>query len=306
MSRSRKNHRKVRFTPNLIFDDSKGIKLAVEICEDLWANYPPSSFHTLMGANIIANPSASNEVYSKSGYRKNLVSMQSAKCICAYVYSSSGPGESTTDLVFSGHKLIADNGTIKSESRFQGGSVSAVIDTERIENDRIRISSAVYSPYLPDKEKHVTIPVVTKSKTTLPDTVNPYPFIPSGTDHVSRCLWILFLQEIGLSEKLKKTGIRKSVIGISGGLDSTLALLVTHRSYMSLGWPAVDIIGVTMPGFGTTGRTKRNADLLMEKLGITRKEIDIRPSCTQHMKDIGHPIDRFDVTYENIQARERT
>lgn len=297
----------VPFTPDLIVEGAHGIRLACEICEDLWVNCPPSSFHTVRGANVIVNPSASNEVATKADYCRDLVRTQSGRCICAYVYASSGMGESTTDLVFSGHKLIACNGGVVKESIYTAGMITAQIDIERIENDRMKKNSSSYGIDLV-RDKYIIIPPISKipDGLELPDYVDPYPFVPPEEEKAERCREIMNLQELALAERLRKTGIRKSIIGVSGGLDSTLALLVTAGAYIRLGRPLTDIIGITMPGFGTSAKTKNNSIMLMKQLNITSMTIDIKKSCIQHLEDISHDPEVFDITFENVQARERT
>lgn len=297
----------VPFTPDLIVEGAHGIRLACEICEDLWVNCPPSSFHTLRGANVIVNPSASNEVATKANYRRDLVRIQSGRCVCAYVYTSSGMGESTTDLVFSGHKMIACGGNIVKESIYTTGLITAQVDIERIENDRIKMNSSSCRENQ-ISSKYTIIRIISKiiDDQVLPNYVSPYPFIPPEEEKTVRCKEIMELQEFALAERLRKTGIRKSIIGISGGLDSTLALLVTVGAYKKLNRPSTDIIGITMPGFGTSMRTRNNSETLMKLVDITSKTIDIKKSCLQHLEDISHDPAVFDVTYENAQARERT
>ena len=297
------------FTPNLIIEGRNGIRLACEICEDLWVNIPPSSFHASAGANVIANLSASNDVVTKPEYRRDLVRMQSGTNMCAYVYCSSGSGESTTDLIFSGHNIIAANGTILADSNKE--ATEALIDLERINNDRIKNNSisyaaARYSQMASNGKGYVRLHTQTSSVAHWPESLNPYPFVPSEAERAGRCKEIMRLQATGLAERLTKIGIRKCVIGVSGGLDSTLALLVIKEAYDMLGWPLTDIIGITMPGFGTTDRTYNNAIDLMKSLGISIREISIQDACIQHFKDIDHDINVHDVTYENSQARERT
>lgn len=294
------------FTPDLIVQTRNGLKVACEICEDLWVNMPPSSMHTLYGANLIVNPSASNEVITKSNYRRNLVSMQSARCICAYAYASAGAGESTTDLVFSGQHMIAVNGSIVAEQKENTGLLEAIVDIEKLENDRIKFNSTAYE--VPRKQYTILATPENKQSTRiLPDSINPYPFVPSEEKkRDERCKEILHLQAAGLTERIQKTGIQKLVIGISGGLDSTLALLVAIEACDRLKMPHANIIGITMPGFGTTKLTKGNSDILMERLGIDARTIDIKAACSQHMKDIDHSENTYDVTFENVQARERT
>ncbi len=298
----------VPFTPNLIVEGNNGIRMACEICEDLWVNCPPSSFHTMHGANLIVNPSASNEVATKSAYRRDLVKMQSGRCMCAYAYCSSGMGESTTDLIFSGHCMIASNGAIIGERIEETALMTAVIDMERLENDRVKYNSSSYENRLVKEMDYVIVKgnAVNSGSLHKPDYVNPFPFVPGGHKRKDRCKEILKLQETGLMERIRKIGIKKCVIGVSGGLDSTLALLVTFEAFHNLGIPSENIIGITMPGFGTTKSTKNNSELLMETLGITARTIDIKAACMQHFKDIGHDTEQYDVTYENVQARERT
>lgn len=300
----------VPFTPDLIIETKGQLRIACEICEDLWVNNPPSSFHTIYGANLIVNPSASNEMATKGQYRHDLVKMQSARCICGYVYSSSGLGESTTDLVFSGHNIIAYNGQIKAEKKENPGLVTDVIDIEKLENDRVKFNSFVQKIEAAgdNKRKYKFIQAEnTSTKDSMPDFVDPFPFVP-GDDEIKeeRCREILHLQARGLCQRIKNIGIKKGVIGISGGLDSTLALLVAADAFKMAGLPLKNIIGITMPGFGTSDHTKSNSDKLMELMGITYRTIDIKKSCLQHMQDIGHDPECYDVTYENVQARERT
>lgn len=299
----------VPFTPNLIVEGRNGIRLACEICEDLWVNIPPSSFHASAGANVIANLSASNDVVTKPEYRRDLVRMQSGTNMCAYVYCSSGSGESTTDLIFSGHNIIAANGAILSESNKE--ATEALIDLERINNDRVKNNSFSYAAaqcaqLASNGKGYVRIAAQGRCVEHWPQTLNPYPFVPDEAERAGRCKEIMRLQATGLAERLTKIGIRKCVIGVSGGLDSTLALLVIKEAYDMLGWPLSDIIGITMPGFGTTDLTKTNSWKLMEQLGVTIRMVNITKACLQHFEDIGHKRDIYDVTYENTQARERT
>ena len=299
----------VPFTPDLIVETPNGIRLGCEICEDLWVNNPPSSNHTLYGANIIVNPSASNEVVGKSSYRRDLVSVQSGRCICAYMYASSGLGESTTDLVFSGHNIIAYNGSIKAEEKEGKGLLITILDFEKLENDRVKFNS--FSQGIEAmggiNKKYITIQAEeTSSEEVLPGEVNILPFIPANELKEERFREILHLQARGLAERLKKTRMKKTVIGISGGLDSTLALLVVADAHKMIGLSLKNIIGITMPGFGTSEKTKVNSYKLMELMGIDTRTIDIKAACKQHLEDIGHDPNCYDVTYENVQARERT
>lgn len=307
-------YQKVLFNENLLFKDTTtGLCLGIDVCEDLWVNIPPSSYHTLYGANIIANLSASNETIGKTAYRRDIVKLQSAKCITGYIYSSAGKTESTTDVVFSGHSMIVDNGCIQAEATFGNNKelIFGEIDIEKIENDRVKFNSYMGRV---DKKHYV---VVEKKISTYNDTidyvkdsikyVNPRPFVPSTIEKQSeRCLEIMQIQATGLSQRLSKINCNKVVLGVSGGLDSTLALLVVYKAFEMNGYPKENIIGVTMPGFGTTDRTYNNAISLMKELGVTRKEISIKRACEIHYEDIGHDINVTDITYENVQARERT
>lgn len=297
----------VPFGTNYIIETTSGMKIAAEICEDLWVNLPPSSIHTMYGANIVVNPSASNDLVSKKEYRRNLVSMQSARCMCAYLYASAGEGESTTDVIYSNHCMISENGVMKEEGS-QLGLMTAVIDVEKLENDRVKYNSFAWNmPVVTEEYKTIVVNLDSVNPKVLPENVNPYPFIPSDrTERANRCKEIIGMQARGLYERLKKIGIKKAVIGISGGLDSTLALLVTKRAFEMLEYPSENIICVTMPGFGTSDHTKNNSLKLMELCKVTAYTIDIKAACNQHFEDIGHEKDKYDVTYENVQARERT
>lgn len=286
------------------------LKVGVEICEDVWTPIPPSSYLALGGANVIVNLSASNEIIAKRDYRQNLVSQQSARLMCAYVYVSAGCEESTTDLVFSGHSLIAENGSLKVESTELVASnylITADLDLERLQKERMKCKS--YS----DSRRKYGVPV-RKISSTLPAwrgelSIRPArrPFVPVAlATRDKRCEDIFALQVAGLKKRLKHTCCQSAVIGISGGLDSTLALLVTVQAFDDLGLDRKGIIGVTMPGFGTTDRTYENALTLITELGITLREISIAAACHQHFKDIGHDEQVHDITYENTQARERT
>ena len=294
----------------------QGISMAIEICEDLWMPNAPSSNHAIHGANLILNLSASNEIISKSTYRKNLVTMQSAKCIAAYCYASAGPQESTTDIVFSGHKLIAMNGELLRENSFNFEDykefICSTIDFEKLQNDRIKFNS--FMGNVP-KENYIHIPLnykfyfddIVNNENDCFLQVNPYPFVPKlKSDLESRCKNIINIQSTGLAQRMSTSTICRPIIGISGGLDSTLALLVTIEAIKKINKPLENIIGVTMPGFGTTSRTLDNSLKLMSLLGITTKNISIVDACIQHFKDIEHDPNNFNITYENVQARERT
>ena len=288
------------------------LTVGIELCEDLWVPVPPSSLLALRGANVILNLSASNELVAKNDYRRGLVSRQSAGCICGYLYASAGVGESTTDLVFSGACTVAENGTILAESpRFSWDIVMAVgcIDLEKLAAERRRDGSFLDNAA---RMKLSPLPVVEGELPQLDAaqidrSFDPTPFIPrDAAARADRCREIFAIQAAGLARRLAHTGLKKAVIGISGGLDSTLALLVSAEAMKLLGLPAGNILAVTMPGFGTTDQTYQNALELIASLGATFKEVDIRPACNQHMKDIGHDPSIHDVTYENTQARQRT
>ena len=295
---------------NLIFNYS-GVKVGVEICEDLWAPLPPSTLLTLAGAEVILNLSASNETIMKRKYRTELVSQQSARSICAYAYASAGMTESTTDLIFSGHSLICENGGVlcQNDSLIDGGySLKHDVDLGRIRADRAENKtfgdSAAF--YLDGKDF-----VEIKKNLKLESDGGLYeikklPFVPSAKkDRIERCMDIFRMQVAGLKKRASKIG-GKMVLGVSGGLDSTLALLVCAETARRLGRDPSDVVAITLPCFGTTKRTHSNAWELMQTLGVHAMEIDIKEACTLHCRDIGHPTDQFDVTYENIQARERT
>jgi NAD+ synthase (glutamine-hydrolysing) len=270
----------------------------------------------LQGANVVLNLSASNELVTKSAYRTGLVVQQSARGICAYVYASAGVHESTTDTAFSGDALIAENGTLLSRNeRFRRDSsyTSADVDLQLLTYNRLNSSS--FRDSLRLDHKHFCYTTVTSDATVhMPDVssslrrpITSHPFVPQSlSQRAANCDEIFNIQVAGLAKRLEHTGIRSVYLGISGGLDSTLALLVAHRTFLLLDLPLSGITGVTMPGFGTTGRTYANALALMKELGVTVREIDIRPSCLLHFKDIGHDPEIRDVTYENVQARERT
>ena len=298
----------------------------VEICEDLWHPVPPSSYLATAGAAVIFNLSASNELIGKAEYRRELVKSQSAKCISGYVYASSGVYESTTDVVFGGHALITENGAVLRESeRFLRKShmIISEIDVQRLMNNRIKNTSFMDGVTGRNFRK---IPfrlfVEPETETTggkgpdmtakacgfsLTRFVDPYPFVPSDKkERDRRCSEILAIQTAGLAKRLEHTGARKAVIGISGGLDSTLALIVTARTFDLLNIPRKNILAVTMPGFGTTDVTYENAVQLIRSFGAEFREINIKKACLQHFEDIGHDPAVHDITYENVQARERT
>lgn len=292
---------------DMLFDLGGGALLGVELCEDLWVPVPPSSTLALQGAVITANLSASDEYVSKAQYRQSLVQNQSARTISGYIYAGASVTESTTDLVFSGATMICENGTMLAEGeRFCRETVitCADIDIEKLCAERRHNMSFENQP--------CTLPVVDCSvKNDTNDLayrfVDPHPFVPSSDEkRRERCREIFSIQASGLAKRLEHVGSKGCVIGISGGLDSTLALLVAVKAMEMIDKPTEDIIGVTMPGFGTTDRTYTNAVKLVNELGATLREIDIKAACLQHMKDIGHDPDIKDITYENTQARERT
>ncbi|MEY8319866.1 NAD(+) synthase [Lachnospiraceae bacterium 46-61] len=286
-------------------------KIGIEICEDLWSVIPPSSYQALSGATIILNPSASNELASKYDYRKQLISQQSSRCIAAYVYSSSGVGESTQDMVFSGHGLIYENGTLLKESeRFikETQLIYADVDLELLQNDRMKNTTFSENQYCHTAFREITFSM--KPQTNIEELqriVKPHPFIPEDNEYLDkRCQDIFNIQVAGLARRIEHTKAKSVVVGISGGLDSTLALLVSVKACDYLGISAKHVIGITMPGFGTTDRTYQNALSLMEALGVQTREISIQKAALQHFEDIGHDASIHDVTYENTQARERT
>ena len=298
----------VPISTKLLFRDNKyrEVTFAIEICEDLWAVNPPSNNHTLNGASIIFNLSSSNEIVGKDSYRRNLVSMQSAKTISGYVYASSGIMESTSDLVFGGASLIYENGKLlKSNKRFELESnlIYTDIDVKRLINERCRNSSFTSSVYNGDY-KVIEVNVCDKIK-TLDRTYKMYPFIPVN-DKEKRFEEILEIQSSALARRILHLNNTKCVIGMSGGLDSTLAFLVIVRAFRKLGRDNKDIIGVTMPGFGTTDRTYLNAINLVKEYGATLREVSIKEASILHMRDIGLDESDRSVAYENIQARERT
>ena len=297
--------------PNSEVYDTSYIKneiiIGVEICEDLWTPIPPSSKLAMQGANVIVNLSASNEIIGKNQYLKSLISQQSARCIAGYVYASAGFGESSTDLVFTGKGFIAENGSIISESeRFNTESKLIVndIDIDNLQHDRQVNTSFTYSM---QKSARIIDCFSFVYRGNLERTIDPHPFVPSGDSALKeRCEEIFNIQAIGLIKRLKHINAQSAIIGVSGGLDSTLALMVTVRAFDALKIPRENILGITMPGFGTTGRTYKNAVGLIRSLGVSFKEVSIKDACVQHFKDIGHDGVTTDVTYENAQARERT
>ncbi|MDB8915651.1 NAD(+) synthase [Parabacteroides merdae] len=295
---------------HLLFRSGR-LTAGIEICEDLWVPVPPSSLLAMEGANIIFNLSASNELIGKHAYLRSLICQQSARCMAGYVYASSGFGESSTDLVFAGNGIIAENGNLLTESpRFtmEEQLVISEIDIETLQNDRQVNTSFMYGTSGLPKEKAqvVDFQVRIPDGFSLTRPVDPHPFTPSGEALKERCEEIFHIQVAGLAKRLVHAHAQTAVVGISGGLDSTLALLVTVMTFDALKMPRGQIIGITMSGFGTTDRTYTNACDLIRSLGVTLKEIPIKEACLQHFRDIDHDPSVHDVTYENSQARERT
>ncbi|MDD6572707.1 MAG: NAD(+) synthase [Thermoflexaceae bacterium] len=299
----------VYFGTNIILraEDMPELMVAAEICEDVWAPMPPGISHVLAGATVLVNCSASNETICKDVYRRELVKGQSAKLVCGYVYTSAGEGESTQDLVFAGHDIICENGTVIGESsRFSTGILYSDMDLQRIASERRRMTTFTTK----ESPEYQYVDFFAGVEDVALDLKRPYektPFVPSDANERNyRCESILSIQSMGLKKRLEHTGCKNAVIGISGGLDSTLALLVTVRAFDLLQIDRKNITAVTMPCFGTTDRTYQNAVLLTKKLGATLREIDIKEAVTVHFRDIGHDPSVHDVTYENGQARERT
>ena len=302
--------------PAQLFSIGKA-SFAVELCEDLWTPVPPSSCHALAGAEVIVNLSASNEVLLKHKYRRSLVAGQSARTVSAYVYCGAGYGESTQDVVFAGSSFICENGSFLAENerfRMDGSSVTADVDIEKL--TVLRQKENTFQAILPDghplQDNYIRVDLgegpETDFEAALYRTVEPHPFVPDGdaAEIDRRAREVLSIQVTGLVSRLEHIGCQTAVIGISGGLDSTLALLVTALAFDQLGWSRDRILGITMPGLGTSGRTKGNAVDLMAALGVTAREISVVPAVEQHFKDIGHDPKVLDATYENAQARERT
>lgn len=303
------NGQKIAFGARRIFvcQQMPQLKVGVEICEDLWTPDPPSNRLALQGANVIVNLSASDELAGKEAYRRDLVRAQSARLLCGYVYASAGEGESTQDVVYGGHSLIGENGVILSESRrFCNGIIYGDLDISRLEGERRRMST--FQPVKDNQSRYETIPFELEFQTTtLSREFSPDPFVPRDTgDRKQRCDEILNIQAMGLKKRLKHTKCRWAVLGLSGGLDSTLALLVTARAFDLLEIPRKNILTVTMPCFGTTDRTYQNACQLSVCMGTTLREVDIKEAVNIHFRDIGQDAAKHDVTYENSQARERT
>jgi len=313
--------KEIPFSSNLIFDID-GANIGIEICEDLWVPIPPSSEMTIEGADIIANLSATDELAGKHAYLRELISQQSARCRCGYIYSSAGIGESSTDLAFAGNTIIAENGRIIADSKrfcLDSRFVIADIDVELLRNDRMRHHTFRNKEWNIEASGHINVPMYSDSK---PDAVSsvadistllkyreidPSPFVAKNENDLrERCSEISSIQAWGLMQRLRAINCKKAVVGISGGLDSTLALLVTVKAFDMLGVDRKGIIGITMPGFGTTDRTHNNAWNLMVQLGVTPMEIPINAAVMLHFKDIDQDPECHDATYENSQARERT
>lgn len=296
----------VCFDRNRVFraENCPYFSVSAEICEDLWSPLSPSAAHAQAGANIIVNLSCSDETVGKAEYRRNLVKMQSGKLICGYVYCDAGEGESSTDLTFAGHNLICENGALLAESKhFENGLLFAEIDCELIENERRRTASAYFAQN--SAAEYSELLFETDNGGEISRVFPKTPFIPeTGLDERSEL--ILQIQSKGLEKRLRHTGSKRAVIGVSGGLDSALALLVTCRAFKALNLPAENIIAVTMPAFGTTSKTKNNSLELIRALGATAKTIPISKTVTAHFKDIGHDPANLNSTYENAQARMRT
>jgi NAD+ synthase (glutamine-hydrolysing) len=285
-------------------EDDPSFKFAVEICEDLWVPSPPSCLHAMAGASVVLNLSASDETIGKAAYRRALISGQSARLVCGYVYSDAGHGESSNDMVFAGHNLICENGEMLAESKpFGDGWTAADVDLRSLAHDRRRLNT-----YGADTSGYAFIPFsLDISIQSLRRRVDPHPFVPRDTrEKNSRCETILDMQVAGLEKRIEHTGAKTAVVGISGGLDSCLALLVTVRTFARLGRRASEIVAVTMPCFGTTSRTKSNAIKMCEAIGIECLDIDITDLVRAHLRDIGVSEETRDVVYENAQARVRT
>ena len=278
--------------------------LGVELCEDLWSALPPSTFHALAGATVIANLSASDETVGKAEYRRALVANQSARLLCCYLYASAGHGESTQDMVFAGHDLVAENGVLLAETEpFKGGDAVSELDCARMLAERARNTS-----FVPNDEGYQVVGFdLAVTETALTRWVDPAPFVPGDARRrAERCELILRMQADGLAKRIEHTHAQTAVIGISGGLDSCLALLVSARAMRQLGRPASDVLAVTMPCFGTTRRTRSNAEILCQELGVSFREVNITATVRSHFADIGHDGQTPDVTFENSQARVRT
>ena len=311
----------VPFGSELLFAarNLEGFVLHVEICEDLWVPLPPSTLAALAGATLIANLSASDITVGKADYRRLICAAQSAKCVAGYLYSAAGPGESTTDLAWDGQALVYENGERLAESQrfpLEGGLITADIDLDHLRQERTRLTSfgdcvQIHAPRLRDFRRVEFDLEWSKGRMPLERRIERFPYVPADpARRDERCAEVYDIQVEGLMKRLESTGLKKVVIGISGGLDSTQAALVAVRAFDRLGLPRSNVLGYTLPGFGTTKRTYDNARRLMAALGMSASEIDIRPAAERMLKDIGHPFGRgkrtYDVTFENVQAGERT
>ncbi len=305
----------VPFGTDLLFalPDAPGAVIGVEICEDLWAPVPPSSLLAVAGASVILNLSSSNEIVAKAEFRRELVKQQSARALAAYAYANTGVHESTTDVVFGGHLLVAENGSLLAEGerfRRDGEMIVTDVDVERLRVERARTTSFADGVHaLPGRYRQVPLEAVPPpAPHRLVRRIDPHPFLPAEAAQAdARCREVFAIQTAGLAKRLEHTGQKRVVLGLSGGLDSTLALLVCVGTFDLLKLPRTGVLAVTMPGFGTTPRTLNQARALAAALGVELREIDIRAACQQHIEDIGlDPEDRQSVTYQNLQARERT
>jgi NAD+ synthase (glutamine-hydrolysing) len=316
----RVNGQPVPFGTNLIYDVATipGLAIHVEICEDLWTPLPPSTFAALAGATVLCNLSASNITIGKADYRRALCMSQSARAIAAYLYSAAGLGESTTDLAWDGHALICENGELLAESRRfcdDEQIIFADVDLERLQQDRMRQNSfsdciSDYLAYL-RQMRHISVNITPPMVSDLRRVVARFPFVPNDpATRDERCYEAYNIQVHGLIQRMRSARVEKVVIGVSGGLDSTQALIVASRAMDRLGLPRQNVLAYTMPGFATSNQTRRNAHALMAALGVSANEIDIRPSALQMLRDLGHPAGEgepmYDVTFENVQAGERT
>lgn len=301
---------RIPFGADLVFGDTgNDVCFGIEAGEDLWVPIPPSSYKAIAGANLIFNLSASNDIIGRCEYRKNLVAQQSGKCICGYIYTSSGVDESTTDVVYGGHAIIAENGRVLDETeRFSRNEqlIYTDIDTGRLSSDRLR--DTCFMQVISDfRFRKVEFDLKKVEMKQLKRHIRPHPFVPEGYESRNRrCKEVFSIQTAGLAKRIMHTNSKHAIIGISGGLDSTLALLVTAGAFDLLDKPRRDIVGITMPGFGTSDETYKNALEIMECIGADGMEIDIKEACIKHFEDIGHNEKEYDVTYENVQARERT
>ena len=302
-----RDEQRIPFGSRLLFrcQTAPDFCLGVEVCEDVWVPQAPSVAHTAAGATVIANVSASDETIGKADYRRALITMQSARLVCGYVYADAGEGESTTDMVFAGHQIIAENGTLLAQSApFSGQMAISEIDVQRLASERRRMTTFPATRQQGYEEIAFSL---AQRPTALTRAVPKQPFVPSGqTDRAERCESILRMQAAGLKKRMEHSHSKTAVVGISGGLDSCLALLVMARAMDALKRPRKEIIAVTMPCFGTTARTKGNAEVLCEQLGVTLRCIDIGPAVRRHFADIGHAMEDHSVVFENSQARERT